>query len=170
VLLALDGLSHIMRNSEYLSADVKPVHAHDLTLIRHFVDHLAGQKALPNGGIVLGATSQSNAPSSPALDFCIEVAEAKQKNAEDIPQWNPYKNVDVRVMEALKNLNSDSNNLDVIKVGGLTKDEARAIMEYYAESGLLRHQVNVGFVSEKWSLAGMGNIGELERTSVRLRI
>lgn len=159
-----------MRNSEYLSAEVKPIHAHDLTIIRHFIDHLSGQKALPNGGIVLGATSQSNAPSSPALDFCIQVAEAKQKNAERIPEWNPYKNVDVRVMEALKDLNSDSKDFDVIKVGGLTKEEARAIMEYYAESGLLRHQVNTSFVSEKWSLAGMGNIGELERTSVRLRL
>jgi small subunit ribosomal protein S29 len=58
----------------------------------------------------------------------------------------------------------------VIHVGGLSKDEARSIMEYYAESGMLRHQVNDGFVSEKWSLAGMGNIGELERASVRARV
>lgn len=170
VLLAVDGLSHIMRNSEYLSADVKPIHAHDLTIIRHFINHLSGQQQLPNGGIVLGATSQSNAPTSPALDFCIEVAEARQKSPENAPQWNPYKNVDVRVMEALKDLNNDKSDFDVIKVGGLSKDEARSIMEYYAESGMLRHQVNDGFVSEKWSLAGMGNIGELEKASVRQRI
>jgi small subunit ribosomal protein S29 len=170
VLLAVDGLSHIMRHSEYMSAEVKPVHAHDLTIVRHFIDHLSGQKQLPNGGLVLGATSQSNSPTSAALDFCIEVAEARQKTPDNIPQWNPYKNVDARVMEALKDLNSDSSDFDVIKVGGLSKDEARSIMEYYAESGMLRHQVNDGFVSEKWSLAGMGNIGELERSSVRLRI
>jgi small subunit ribosomal protein S29 len=170
IVLAVDGLSHIMRNSEYLSADVKPIHAHDLTLVRHFIDHLSGQKQLPNGGIVIGATSQSNAPTSPALDFCIQVAEARQKTPDNVPQWNPYKNVDARVMEALKGLNTDDKDFDVIKVGGLTKEEAKAIMEYYAESGLLRHTVNEGFVSEKWSLAGMGNIGELERTSVRLRI
>ncbi|OAL06770.1 hypothetical protein IQ06DRAFT_288633 [Phaeosphaeriaceae sp. SRC1lsM3a] len=170
VLLAVDGLSHIMRNSAYLSADVKPIHAFDLTLVRHFIDHLSGQKQLPNGGVVIGATSQSNAPTSPALDFSIEVAEARQKTAENVPQWNPYKSVDARVMEVLKGLETASKDLDVLKVGGLTKDEARSIMEYYAESGLLRHQVNEGFVTEKWSLAGMGNIGELERTSVRLRI
>jgi small subunit ribosomal protein S29 len=170
VLLAVDGLSHIMRNSEYLSADVKPVHAHDLALVRHFIDHMSGQKQFPNGGIVLGATSQSNSPTSPALDYCIQVSEATQKTPDNVPQWNPYKSVDVRVMEALKDLNSASNDFGVIKVGGLTKEEARSIMEYYAESGLLRHQVSEGFVSEKWSLAGMGNIGELERTSVRLRI
>lgn len=170
ILFAIDGLSHIMRNSDYMSPDVQPIHAYDLTLIRHFINHLSGQASLPNGGIVLGATSQSNAPTSPALDFCIEVAEAKQSTPDNVPQWNPYKNVDVRVMEALKDLNNDKSDLDVIKVGGISKDEARSIMEYYAESGMLRHQVNDGFVNEKWSLAGMGNIGELEKASVRLRI
>jgi small subunit ribosomal protein S29 len=170
ILLAVDGLSHIMRHSEYMSADVKPIHAHDLTLIRHFIDHLSGQKKLPNGGMVLAATSKSNAPAAPALDFCIQVVEARQKTPDNVPQWNPYSQVDVRVMEALKDLNSDSKDLDVIHVGGLSKEEARSIMEYYAESGLLRHQVNQGFVTEKWSLAGMGNIGELEKASVRLRL
>jgi small subunit ribosomal protein S29 len=170
VLLAADGLSHLMRNSKYLSPDMKPVHAHDLTLVRHFIDHLSGQKQLPNGGLVLAATSQSNSPTSPALDYCIQVAEAKQQTPENIPQWNPYKSVDARVMGALKDLSSASNDFGVIRVGGLTKAEARSIMEYYAESGLMRHQVSEGFVSEKWSLAGMGNIGELERTSVRLRV
>ncbi|KAI8935765.1 hypothetical protein NX059_007285 [Plenodomus lindquistii] len=170
VLLALDGLSHIMRNSEYMSADVKPIHAHDLTLVRHFVDHLSGVKSLPNGGIVLGCTSKSNSPTSQALDFCIEVAEARQNTPDNIPQWNPYKNVDPRVMEALKDINNEKADLDVIKVGGLSKDEARSIMEYYAESGMMRHQINDGLVSERWSLAGMGNIGELERASVRLRL
>jgi small subunit ribosomal protein S29 len=172
VLLAVDGLSHIMRHSEYMSAEVKPVHAHDLTLVRHFIDHLSGQKKLPNGGVVLGATSHSNAPTSLALDFCIEAAQARQKTPDNVPQWNPYKNVDVRVMEALKDLISKGKEgeFDVIKVGGLSKEEARAIMEYYAASGMLRHRVDEGFVTEKWSLAGMGNIGELEKASVRLRL
>ncbi|KAI4928804.1 hypothetical protein J4E85_005425 [Alternaria conjuncta] len=170
ILLALDGLSHIMRHSEYMSPEVKPIHAHDLTLIRHFVDHLSGQRKLPNGGVVLGATSRSNAPTSPAMDHCIEAAEARQKSADKLPEWNPYKSVDVRVMDALKDLHSDSKGLDIINVGGLTKEEARSIMEYYAESGMLRHQVNEGFVAEKWSLAGMGNIGELEKASVRMRL
>lgn len=170
ILLGLDGLSHIMRHSDYLSAEVKPIHAHDLTLVRHFVDHLSGQKQLPNGGIVLAATCESNSPRSPAMKFCIDVAEARQKTPDNIPQWDPYLSVDARVMEALKDLNNKSADFDVIKVGGLSKDEARAIMEYYAESGMLRHQINDVFVSERWALAGMGNIGELERNSVRLRI
>jgi len=169
VLLALDGLSHIMRHSEYMSAQVKPIHAHDLTLVRHFVDHLSGQQKLPNGGMVIAATSQSNAPVSPALDFCIQAARARQE-AADIPQWNPYKNVDSRVMETLGGLRSESKDFGIIDVGGLSKEEARSIMEYYAESGMLRHKVNQGFVTEKWSLAGMGNIGELEKASVRMRL
>jgi small subunit ribosomal protein S29 len=175
IMLAIDGTAHMMKESDYLNAEVKPIHSYDLTIIRHFIDHLSGAKSLPNGGVVLAATSQSNAPSTPALDFSVQVAEARQIDPNQIPRWNPYKNIDPRVMEALKDLHSPKAQdnvkpLDVIKVGGLSKDEARSLMEYYAESGMLRAKVDDGFVTEKWSLAGMGNIGELERASVRLRI
>lgn len=163
VMMAVDNVAHFMRKSEYLSADVKPIHAFDLTLVRHFVDHLSGAVTLPNGGMILAATSGSNAPTSPAMDHCIAYAEAKQSGAEELPQWNLYKKVDMRVMEALK-------DIEVLKVGGLSKEEARAIMEYYAESGMLRHRVDDYLVNEKWSLAGMGNMGELERCSVRVRV
>ncbi|KAJ4301182.1 hypothetical protein N0V90_003273 [Kalmusia sp. IMI 367209] len=176
VMLSIDGTAHMMKESDYLNAEVKPIHSYDLTLIRHFMDHLSGIKSLPNGGVILAATSQSNAPSTPALDFSVQVAETRQVDPENIPRWNPYKNIDPRVMEALKDLHSPTAKgdgvkaMDVIKVGGLSKDEARSIMEYYAESGMLRAKIDDGFVTEKWSLAGMGNIGELERASVRLRI
>jgi small subunit ribosomal protein S29 len=169
VLLAAEGLSHIMQNSEYMNADVKPIHAHDLTIVRHFVDHLSGAKKLPNGGVVLAATSKSNAPTSPAQEHRIKSAEALQAN-EKVPEWNPYTKIDARSFEALKDLADSKADLDVLNVGGLSKEEARAIMEYYAESGMMRHQVNDAFVTEKWSLAGMGNVGELERASVRARI
>ena len=124
----------------------------------------------PMAEIVLAATSQSNAPTSPALDFYIQVAEARQKSPDSVLEWDPYKRVDMRVMDALQQLKGNDNAFDVLKVGGLSKDEARSIMEYYAESGLLRHRVHDRFVAEKWSLAGMGNIGELERASVRARV
>jgi small subunit ribosomal protein S29 len=163
IMLAIDGLAHVMRNSEYLSADVKPIHAHDLTLIRHFMDHLSGKVSLPNGGMVLAATSKSNAPSTPALDFSIQLSEARKRNEKQLPIWNPYKVADQRVMEVLR-------NVDVLKVGGLSKEEARALIEYYAASGMLRAKVDEPFVTEKWSLAGMGNVGELERATVRLRV
>ncbi|KAF2266402.1 hypothetical protein CC78DRAFT_567026 [Lojkania enalia] len=163
VMLALDGLAHAMRNSEYLSAQVKPIHAHDLTIIRHFVDHLSGKATLPNGGAILAATTSSNNPRVPAFEFSMQVAEAKRYHPDNIPQWNPYKNVDQRVIECLK-------DVEVLKLNGLSKEEARSIMEYYAASGMLRAKVDDKFVTEKWSLAGMGNIGELERAAVRLRI
>ena len=170
-MLAMDGLAHIMRDSEYLSAELKPIHSHDLTLVRHFVDHLSGHKSLPNGGIVLAATSQSNAPANAALDHSVQVAEQLQRDPNNVPRFNEYTKVDQRSMDSLKDLrNAAASGLDVINVGGLSKDEARSIMEYYAESGMLRAKVDDGFVSEKWSLAGMGNIGELERASVRQRI
>ncbi|KAL1591459.1 hypothetical protein SLS60_011959 [Paraconiothyrium brasiliense] len=175
IMLAIDGTAHMMKESDYLNAEVNPIHSFDLTIIRHFIDHLSGAKSLPNGGVVLAATSQSNAPATPALDFSVQVAEARQVDPNALPRWNPYKNIDARVMEALKDLHSPTTkdgvkHLDVVNVGGLSKDEARSIMEYYAESGMLRAKVDDGFVTEKWSLAGMGNIGELERASVRLRI
>jgi small subunit ribosomal protein S29 len=162
IMLAVDGLAHTMTDSKYLSADIKPIHAHDLVVIRHFVDHLSGKNALPNGGMVLAATSSSNQPGSPALKFSIQLAEARANGATDLPMWNPYELVDQRVMEVLK-------VVDVLKLHGLDKTDARAIMEYYAASGMLRRQVDEPLVSEWWTLAGNGNIGELEKGSVRMR-
>jgi small subunit ribosomal protein S29 len=56
-----------------------------------------------------------------------------------------------------------------VKLQGITKDEAKGVMEYYARSGLFREAVTDGAVSEKWTLAGSGIIGELEKASVRAR-
>lgn len=169
-MFTLDGLSHIMKESAYLSADIKPIHAHDLALVRHFIDLLSGKKSLPNGGLVLGATCKSNSPTSSALDYSIEVAEALQVDPSSNTRRPLYK-ADERALDVLQDLrDAKATGLDVIKVGGISKEEARSIMEYYAESGMLRAEVNDGFVAEKWSLAGMGNIGELERASVRLRL
>lgn len=162
IMLAIDGLAHTMTNSAYFSAEVKPIHAHDLSVIRHVVDHLTGNSTLPNGGMVLAATSGSNQPASPALKFSIQLAEARANGATDLPMWNPYELVDQRVMEALK-------NVDVLKLQGLNKRESRAVLEYYAASGMLRTQVDEPMVSRWWTLSGNGNIGELERGSVRMR-
>lgn len=171
ILFALDGLAHIMRVSDYLSADVKRIHSFDLTLVRLFIDHLSGEKTLSNGGIILGATSPSNKPATPALDHYVKVAESLQAKSNEIPHWNPYTSIDERIADALKGLaDPKQENIDVLRLGGLSKPEARAIIEYYARSGMLRHKVDDAFVTEKWSLAGMGNVGELERASVRLRL
>lgn len=163
IIFAIDGLGHIMRDSAYLSTNFKPIHAHDLTIVRHFIDHLSGAAALPNGGIVLAATTGSNNPSSPALDFSIQVAEARAKGMNSLPTWNPYKSADQRSLDSLK-------NVEMLRLNGLSKEEARTIMEYYAASGMLRRTVDNNFVSDQWTLSGGGNIGELERGTVKLRI
>ncbi|KAF2809903.1 uncharacterized protein BDZ99DRAFT_299523 [Mytilinidion resinicola] len=162
IMLAVDGLAHMMAPSAYLSAEAKPIHAHDLVVVRHFVDHLSGKSALPNGGMVLAATSGSNQPGSPALKFSVQLAEARAQGATDLPMWNPYQLVDQRVMEVLK-------DVDTLKLHGLDKRDARTIMEYYAASGMLRKQVDEPLVSQWWTLAGNGNIGELEKGSVKMR-
>lgn len=162
IVFAIDGLGHIMRNSTYMSADIKPIHAHDLTIVRHFVDHLSGTATLPNGGIILAAITGSNNPSSPALDFSLQVAEARAKGS-GLPTWNPHKPADQRSLDSLK-------NVDVLRLNGLSKEEARTIMEYYAASGMLRRTVDNSFVSDQWTLSGGGNVGELERGAVKLRI
>ena len=55
------------------------------------------------------------------------------------------------------------------KVQGLSKVEARGVMEYYARSGMMRAAVTERLVSEKWSLAGNGIVGELEKAAVMTR-
>lgn len=163
VMVCLDNVSFIMNNTEYIDRDAKPIHAHDFVLVRHFVNLLNGTAKLPNGGMVLAATSGSNSPKSNALDFAIETIEARQAGATDLPTWNPYKNIDERSLSAL-------SNADALKVKGLSREEARAIMEYYAQSGMMRRTVDENLVSEKWTVSGGGIIGELERATVKYRI
>ena len=58
----------------------------------------------------------------------------------------------------------------VLRLRGLSKDEARAVMDYYAKSGMMRHTANETLLGEKWTLSGGGIIGELERNSVMWRL
>jgi small subunit ribosomal protein S29 len=83
--------------------------------------------------------------------------------AEPMPKWNPYAPFDDRVGKSLE-------GVEAHKVEGLSKTEAKGLMEYYAMSGVLRNSVTERLVSEKWSLSGGGIIGELERATVRTRI
>jgi len=159
VLFSLDGLDHIMRLSSYLDAGVEPIHAHELALVRHFVDLLTGKTALPNGGMVLGAVSESNRAATRSLDHFLQKNHAAQTGAP-APRWDPYESHDKWVQEAMQDVR-------VRKLDGLSRDEARGIIEYYAWSGLMRSSVTEGLVNEKWTLSGGGIIGQLEQASVR---
>ncbi|KAK5716145.1 hypothetical protein LTR15_009971 [Elasticomyces elasticus] len=77
--------------------------------------------------------------------------------------WDAYLPKDENVVAVME------SGVRVTKVAGLSKDEARSVMEYYARSGMLRGSpVTEGLVGEKWTLAGGGIIGELEKGTVAI--
>ncbi len=163
VLMCLDGLSHIMQNSLYRAPDYSLIHAHDLAIVRHFIDYFSGSKKLPNGGATIAATNRSHAPVSKTLNLAIKQVEEKAKG-EEISQKDPFeKTYDARAEKVL-------GNFEVLRLKGLSKKEARGLMEYWAQSGVLRSRIDEGEVAEKWALAGNGNVGEIERGALRMRI
>ena len=136
--------------------------AHDLSLVNHFISLLSGKQPLPNGGLILAADSGSNRPTTPGFDHGIarSIAVSQERTP---PVWDPWVKVDQRSIDCIE-------GVDVWEVKGLSRDEARSIMEYYAKSGMLRQTVNDSLVGEKWTLSGGGIIGELEKGTVRTRI
>lgn len=162
VLFALDGLGYIMRPSDYRSQTFEPIHSHDIALVRMFTDLLSGKTALPNGGAVIGATCRSNAARNASMELAIARQLARQAGDEELPPRDPYcRKYDPRVDEVL-----EDTGLHVLDVKGISKPEARALMEYWAASGLLRAQVDETTVSEKWMTGGNGIIGEMERVGL----
>lgn len=176
LFLGFDAIDHAMRLSSYLNAEANPIHAHDLAIVNDFARYMTGENALPNGGVVLAAISESNRAASETLDYLLDSKHGAATKwaeprfsphtgwkSEPMPAWDPYAPFDERVGKSLENVEAQ-------KVEGLTKSEAKGLMEYYAMSGVLRANVTERFVSEKWSLSGGGVIGELERATVRMRI
>ncbi|KAK7421925.1 hypothetical protein QQX98_001919 [Neonectria punicea] len=164
VLFALDGLAHINKISAYRDPSFKEVHAHELTLVRTFVDALSGKTTLPNGGAVIAATSENNSHRHPSQELVLAQLEAGQAG-QWVPKPNPYeRKYDERVYESLK-------NTWVLRVDGVSKDEAMALMEYWGASGLVRSVLTSRTVSEKWTVGGHGIVGEMERaTLLQLRM
>lgn len=159
VLLALDGLAHINKMSDYRDSSFNQVHAHELSLVRLFVDALSGKTKLPNGGAIVAATSDNNTHYHPSQELVLSQLEAGQAGRE-IPKPDPYeRKYDERVYELLK-------NSYVLRIGGVSKDEGRALMEYWGASGMLRSVLNTNTVTEKWALGGHGIVGEMERVSL----
>jgi small subunit ribosomal protein S29 len=159
LLFAVDGLQHIMKASEYLSPSTERIHAHDLALVRLFVNCLSGSAPLPNGGVVLSATTRGNNRRSPSMELALAQREAESLGTE-VPKHEPYfKGYDDRVEAAL-------HKVQVMKLKGTSKTEARALLEYWAASGVLRSTVDEAAVTEKWVLSGNGVVGEMERASL----
>ncbi|EED18255.1 mitochondrial ribosomal protein DAP3, putative [Talaromyces stipitatus ATCC 10500] len=182
VLVTVDGLSHWMQDSKYRNADFKPIHAHDLAFVKHFLSLLQpassnnnnNKPQLPNGGILLYATSGSNNPSVPSFDIALDQLAARQQgiaeSSADFPEPDPYAKIDNRVLNLFKQAStSKSSSLELQTLGGLSRSEARGFMEYFARSGILQEKITEEWVSEKWSIAGGGIIGEMEKLGKRLR-
>lgn len=152
-----------MQNTLYKSADFNEVHAHDLAIVKHFVEYLGGQRSLPNGGAIIAATSRSHAPVSKSMELMIQQI-AEEQSKMDISPRDPFeREYDLRAEEAMQGVH-------VLRLGGLSKHEARGLMEYWAQSGVLRQQVDERSVAEKWALAGNGIVGEIERGALKMRI
>ncbi|KAL4779344.1 mitochondrial ribosomal death-associated protein 3-domain-containing protein [Aspergillus varians] len=179
-LVTVDGLAHWMKDSAYRSAKHELIHAHNLVFVRHFLGLLKpgkGKPTLPNGGALLYATSASNSPFINGLDVALKQAAARRAgidpSAPEFPIPRAYSYPDPRILEVFNSSKPTAANegmLDVQELGGLTRDEARGFLEYFARSGLLRETVSDEWASEKWTLAGGGVIGELEKLGRRVRV
>ncbi|KAF2964776.1 hypothetical protein GQX73_g8811 [Xylaria multiplex] len=158
VLFSLDGLAHIMRVSEYRSPAFELIHSHDLALVRMFADALGGKTVFPNGAAILGITSKGNAPIIASMEKAIAQAAAAQKG-EEVPARDPFfRKYDEKVFDSLR-------GVKVLDVQGVSKTEARALMEYWAASGILRSRIDEKHVGEKWTMAGGGVVAEMERVA-----
>jgi small subunit ribosomal protein S29 len=173
MLVAVDGLAHWMTETAYRSADFKLIHAHDLAFVHHFLSLLKEGDSLKNGGLLLYATSSSNNPNPLGLKIALDRLAARQAgisaSSPEYPQPEAYSKADPRVLDLLQPAEKAVSPLELQTLGGLTRDEARGFMEYFARSGLLREVINEQWVSEKWSLSGGGIIGELEKLGRRVR-
>jgi small subunit ribosomal protein S29 len=162
-----------MTETAYRAADFTPVHAHDLIFVQHFLSLLKSGQSLKNGGMLLYATSTSNNPSSYSLEVGLNQLAARQAGiaptSEQYPQPEAYSNPDARVLDLFKPDTGKDGALELQTLGGLTRDEARGFLEYFARSGLLRETVNEEWVGEKWTLSGGGIIGELEKLGRHVR-
>ncbi|KAI4168228.1 MAG: hypothetical protein LQ343_006556 [Gyalolechia ehrenbergii] len=172
VFFGLDGLAHAMQPATgYTAPNMKPIHSHDLTILNWYLSFLSGEAELPNGGIVMAATSQSNAPRVPALDVALSELEgdyttrAGQVVAKK--EKIPLMRYDERVFETFM---GKKGKIGVQRLEGLSKEEARGLLEYWARSGMVREKVSEGFVGEKWTLSGGGVVGELQRAVVGMRV
>ena len=158
-----------MKLSAYRNAAFELIHAHDLAILNWFMGHLSGASPLPNGGMVLAATSGSNTVPNPTLDIAIQELEFPPAPGKPAPTLYPKKrgstfghnplcrspfiSYDQRVLDILS---SSQPGLEVQRVKGLSKEEARGLMEYWAKSGMVRNRISESFIGEKWSLSGGG--------------
>lgn len=164
ILITLDSLSHVLQNSAYRDAEFEPIHAHDLAIVGHFMDCFSGKNKLVNGGAAIAATNRSHGPVSKSLELAIKQKLETQRGGKVVTKRDPFeKNYDERSDKILQ-------GIELLQLKGLSKSEARGLMEYWAKSGVLRSRVDEKTVTEKWAVAGNGIVGEIERNALAMRI
>ncbi|RMZ89243.1 hypothetical protein DV736_g3525, partial [Chaetothyriales sp. CBS 134916] len=174
LLVAIDGLDHWMGPSHYRNSDYDVIHSHQFTLVKYFLDALFNNNSLqlPNGGLVLAATTASNTPDFPTFSILLQQIAALnnglQPSSPLFPLPAPYQKLDTRVSSLLDT--ATAANTTITQLHGLSKPETRGLLDYFMKSGLLRDAVNDNLVSELWSLSGCGNVGDLCKLAVRARI
>jgi len=82
------------------------------------------------------------------------------------PMPEPYTKVNQRVLDMLNG--SEETSVQTLK--GLSKLEARGLLEYFARSGLCKETITEAVLGEKWSLSGGGIVGEMAKLGTRLRV
>ena len=127
----------------------------------------------------MAGTSESNAPQIPALGIALSQLEGEYQTPAGQTvapkERNPFERMDERVLSVLLGegrglVPRKDNSIEVKRLAGLNREEARGLMEYWAKSGMVREKVDGGFISEKWAISGGGVVGELERAVVAMRI
>jgi small subunit ribosomal protein S29 len=172
VLLAVDSVDHWFDFTKYRSTDFKFIHAHQFLFIRQFMQLLFHTPApgLANGGMILAATSGSNSPLAPSFHILLPQMAARAKGLQmtdkDFPLPKPYQRVDQRVLD----LFGGSESTQLQELSGLTRVEAKGLLEYYARSGILKETLTDTKINEKWTLSGGGIVGELTKFGSRVRV
>jgi small subunit ribosomal protein S29 len=170
ILLCVDNISHIFGLTKYQVLNkedaLSPIHSYDMVLPKLVIDCLTGEESFGNGGVVMGATSGSDRVTCHPLEAGIKLAESKQKSPDSPASladvWNPYDRIDRRVLDSMM-------DLKVLRLSGVSKDEARQIIEYWAYNGVVRDRVADDWVSDRWTMSGGGLMGELEKAVVHMR-
>lgn len=162
LLVTVDNLNHWLGPTKYRSPDYKIIHAHQLTIVRTFLDLLfSGKQQLSHGGLVMAATTGSNAPSNPSLELLLKQVQALRSGTkptdDSFPLPAPYQKIDSPTMSLL----DPAASTEIMPLGGVSKAEIGSLMQYYVLSGILKEDVNPENISEKWTLSGGGIVGEL---------
>lgn len=175
VLVAADGVDHWMGPTQYRNSEHNIIHAHQFSLIKRLVNLLFKPDMKPpflSGGMVLFATSGSNTRAYTSFELLLSQMRAAQydglsPSSPGFPVPLPYSNPDEHVM-SLSAPATQPGNVNLMTLKGLSREESKGYLEYFAKSGLLHKRITEQFVGEMRGLSGGGVVGELAKLGRRV--